>query len=152
MFQKQFALNRKLYVAFIDFEKACDSFFFLKFCQAHRCGAFNRTTYIHYNNMFTFIHTSFCLKNKNKIKSIRRLTELSITDWHVCDIHLRIQYNHSLYRVCGCVCVSACACVWVCVCIYLGLWWWMKCSLWVLLLTISNLSVKFKTSCLLTHV
>ena len=30
-------------------------------CQAHRCGAFNGTTYIQYNNMFTFIHTLFCL-------------------------------------------------------------------------------------------
>ena len=28
----------------------------------------------------------------------------------------------------------------------------MKCSLWVLLYTISNLTVKFKTSRLLTHV
>ena len=36
-------------------------FYFFIFCQAHRCGAFNHTTYIHYNNMFTFIHTSFCL-------------------------------------------------------------------------------------------
>ena len=78
------------------------------FCQAHRCGAFNRTTYIHYS---VHIHSYFILsiKNKNKIKSIRILTELStITDRHVYDIHLRIQYNHSLYH---CVGVGVCACL-----------------------------------------
>ena len=81
------------------------------------------------------------IKKEKEKKSIRILTELSITDWHVYDIHLRIQYNHSLYHcVCVCACVGVCAWVRVRVCVYLGLWWWMKCSLWVLLLTISNLN------------
>ena len=39
----------------------CFLFVLFLFCQAHRCGVFNHTTYTQYNNMFTFIHTSFCL-------------------------------------------------------------------------------------------
>ena len=40
----------------------------------------------------------------------------------VYNIHLRIQYNHSLcHYVCVCVCARVCTCVCMCVCVYLGL-------------------------------
>lgn len=92
--------------------------------QAHRCGAFIRITCIQLQYVHTLIHTS-----------IKRFFFM-YTVWHVYDMHI---YVCSTIILCIIVCVSVP--VWLCV----------TYSLWVLLLTVSNVSVNFKTSCLLTY-
>ena len=72
-------------------------------------------------------------------------TESSITVWHGYDIHLRMQYSHSLYHivfVCACVPMCTCVlCVCVCVCVYLSVCdgaWSAVCGFCYWLLTVTE--------------
>ena len=109
--------KKKIFVCFV--------LFCLMFCQARRCGAFNRITCIQYNNMFA--HSFILHSSRKKNVYVYWLThplqfDMFMTYIYECSTIIPYIIMCLCVRECVCVrvCVCACvrACVRVCVCVY----------------------------------